>query len=530
MAARALFKTYLGGIEVTDSLNAAQTARNNGAQYETAAPAAHLNSYTDTNTCTSSNTENQELAVFNLARILCNKPTLAPIVTNQQSGIDGESLPDTPSGRIIRGFLTTCQDSRLIGKTDAVALQCQEWAHQCAIIHPEIATVGLPDGVNSSNVFSETKRLAGLLTTSHKTRRFTFSPLTEVLLRTDPVYLVHRLLVAGGTSLLTAKHASFKSFFALHIALSIALGKLWHGYEVKKGAVVYIAAEGAAGSKHRAAAWLAHHHQTPPENFYVVDIPTRIHEQNERAAFIEDMKAMLRGELPALIVLDTLARCAIGLDENNAGDMGLFADAIGDLARETGAHVMVVHHNNRGGEYRGSSAVPAAVDTHLSIERRGDIVTLKIEKQKDDEELPELIFEKVVVPIPNTKGEKHSLVFNRLNTRSGGRGAMNDIEQKAFDALLDTYGNDIVSNAQWKRAADEQKQIPESTFAKACRGLLAKKAVLMVSGEKGGKGNNAPRYQVSPEWAPASTDEETIAALPEEPENTGKDSQEVQQE
>jgi len=210
--------------------------------------------------------------------------------------------------------------------------------------------------------------------------------------------------------------------------------------------------------------------------------------------------------------------------------MGLFADAIGDLARETGAHVMVVHHNNRGGEYRGSSAVPAAVDTHLSIERRGDIVTLKIEKQKDDEELPELIFEKVVVPIPNTKGEKHSLVFNRLNTRSGGRGAMNDIEQKAFDALLDTYGNDIVSNAQWKRAADEQKQIPESTFAKACRGLLAKKAVLMVSGEKGGKGNNAPRYQVSPEWAPASTDEETIAALPEEPENTGKDSQGVQQE
>jgi hypothetical protein len=352
-------------------------------------------------------------------------------------------------------------------------------------------------GINKDNALDVAHGLIGLILEKPKnSKHFNFRPLADVLKWPDPEFLIFRLLVMGGTSLLTARHKSFKSFFALDMALCITRGRLWHGYEVQRGPVVYIAAEGATGLKQRAAAWLDHHRENIPENFFILDVPFRIHEPRHRKAFIEEL-----GEIkPALIILDTLARCAVGLDENNAGDMGTFADAIGELARETGSHVMIVHHNNKGGEYRGSSALPAAVDTHLTMERQGETVRLKTEKQKDFEELPDLLFEQIVVPIPNTRGEKHSLVFRRLNTRAGGLGALTDIEQKTFDALRETYGDEIVTSAKWKRATFEEKGLAESTFGKARRGLMDKKAVVIIAGKEGGRGKDTAQYQVASEW------------------------------
>ncbi len=502
MAAAGALQTFRGGIEVTNSLETQHNSVNNGAQLDVSHTEGRIatNGTIDYPTPNSVAVENLDSQILDLAGIFCHYPGLAALLSSRgDCKIEDNYLPDTKAGKVVSGFINIPFLAQKTGKSQHTIEQLHAWADQVKEIHPEIAG-HLPPNITGKNADEEATRIAKLIISKNRKRRFHFAPLGEVLTRPDPEFLVHRLLIAGGTSLLTAKHASFKSFFALDIALCIATGRLWHGYEVRRGPVVYVAAEGATGLKLRAAAWLSHHNQDTPKDFIVLDVPFHIHESSQRADFIKDL-----GDLkPALIVLDTLARCAIGLDENNARDMGAFADSVGDLARETGTHILVVHHNNKGGEYRGSSAVPAAVDTHISMERRGDNVTLKTEKQKDGEELPTLIFEKIVVPIPYTKGEKHSLVFHRLNTRAGGRGAMSDIEQRTFDALLETYGSDEVSSTQWKRAAAEQKSMPESTFAKACRGLLEKKAVLMVAGEKGGKGNNAPRYQVAPEWAPAS--------------------------
>ena len=342
-------------------------------------------------------------------------------------------------------------------------------------------------------------------------QRFKFSTLGEVMTRPDPEFLIERVLVAGATSLLTAKHASFKSFIALDMALCVATGKPWHGFKVKRGAVIYIAAEGAAGIKKRARAWLDYHDEATPENFLVVDVPVQIADDATRAAFIAEVLALE----PVFIVLDTLARCAVGLEENSSKDMGAFADALGKLAHATGAHVLCVHHNNKGGDYRGSSAVPAAVDTHLSLERKKDTVTLEILKQKDAEEIGPLFFEKKEVSIAGTQGQAHSIVFERLETRDTGAGAFNDVEQKVFDALFECYGSESVSTAQWKRAASQEKDVPESSFSKARQGLVERKgAVLLIAGEKGGKGTSAAMYQIAPSWMPATetTDEATDEA------------------
>ncbi len=389
---------------------------------------------------------------------------------------------------------------------DTLASECQRCADECDRISEVSAWENARDACEALNTSqapngkgNPDKLAVELAAQIAPPQRFKFSTLGEVMTRPDPEFLIERVLVAGATSLLTAKHASFKSFIALDMALCVATGKPWHGFKVKRGAVVYIAAEGAAGIKKRARAWLDYHDEATPENFLVLDVPVQIADEATRAAFIAEVLALE----PALIILDTLARCAVGLEENSSKDMGNFADALGKLAHATGAHILTVHHNNKGGDYRGSSAVPAAVDTHLSLERKGDTVTLEILKQKDAEEIGPLFFEKKDVSIAGTQGQAHSIVFERLETRDTGAGGFNDVEQKAFDALFECYGSESVSTSQWKRAASHEKDLPESSFSKARQGLVERKgAVLLVAGEKGGRGASAAMYQIAPSWLP----------------------------
>lgn len=302
-------------------------------------------------------------------------------------------------------------------------------------------------------------------------RRFHFAPLAEVMTRPDPEFLIYRVLTLGGTSLLTAKHASFKSFIALDMGLSVAVGRAWHGFNTRRGAVVYIAAEGAAGIKKRARAWLDFYDVETPENFVVLDIPFQVADDKARADFIAEVADLC----PALIILDTLARCAVGLEENSSKDMGGFADALGELARATGAHVMTVHHNNKGGDYRGSSAVPAAVDTHLSLDRTGDRVTLEMLKQKDADELLPIIFEKIEVSIPGTRGQTHSLVFRKLDNAEGRGQTLSADEQSILDALIETHSDDGATSGEWHRCCEPSPA--RATFQRARKRLLELKFV-----------------------------------------------------
>ncbi len=384
-----------------------------------------------------------------------------------------------------------------------------EWTPSAPPKPPRTATAS-PRGAESAH---ETKAPEPNEPTQPRKKRFPLATLAEVLERPDPTYLIHGFLVDGGTSLFTAKHASFKSFVCLDMTMCVAFGRPWHGYAVKRGTVIYVAAEGAAGLKKRALAWF-HHHQTPvPTNFFVLDMPLKIADPRVLREFIEQVAELS----PAFIILDTLGRCAVGLNENDPSSMGIFIDAAGQLAATTGAHVMTVHHNNKGGEYRGASSLPAGVDTHLSAERSGDTVTLKTEKQKDDDELEPLVFEKIVVPLPNTGGLKTSLVFRRVATGQGTQFSISEAERKVLMALAETFGVSGSASSHWKQAAEECG-IKGATFYRCQNRLLDMGAVKVVRGERGKPGaiyvgnGNWPNPPEGSENAPESGDAEAASA------------------
>jgi hypothetical protein len=95
------------------------------------------------------------------------------------------------------------------------------------------------------------------------------------------------------------------------------------------------------------------------------------------------------GLSPGLIIIDTLARNFGGGDENSAKDMNTFVAGLDKLKNEfPNASVLVVHHSGKdsGRGPRGNSALFAAADTVMRLNKSGGLLKLICEKQKDAEE------------------------------------------------------------------------------------------------------------------------------------------------
>lgn len=91
-----------------------------------------------------------------------------------------------------------------------------------------------------------------------------------------------------------------------------------------------------------------------------------------------------------LIILDTLARCFGGSDENAAKDMGAFIQGCDYIKAATQATVLIIHHSGKVQDKgaRGSSAFRAALDVEFNVRREGDggALILSCTKMKDAEE------------------------------------------------------------------------------------------------------------------------------------------------
>lgn len=215
-----------------------------------------------------------------------------------------------------------------------------------------------------------------------------FAPIDDLAISTLPrmSWLIDGLLPAGALAEVAAPPKCLKSFLALDWAFHIATGMNWCGRPVRRGPVVYVYAEGRHGLQARVDAW-KRFANLEGERLGVYFVPRRVNmDQPAEAAELLAEVQRLDGASPALIIVDTLARCMTG-DENTTVDMGRFVAGCDLLREATGATVAVVHHmglsdSDRG---RGSSALEAACDTVILCERDSDALelTIKSKWQKD---------------------------------------------------------------------------------------------------------------------------------------------------
>lgn len=220
-------------------------------------------------------------------------------------------------------------------------------------------------------------------------------------------WLIDGILSVGAKSVIGGPSQSGKSFLAVHMGMCIAFDRPFFGMEVKPGLVIYQAGEGALGIRKRLRAWRRHFGAPFGRETPFVLLQGRVDlysKEGDLKALIAEIRAIMLHfpELPLrMVVIDTLATAAIGAEENSARDIGIVMDNIQALNTALGAHVMLVHHMNAGGDrLRGSTAIYANIDQTVFVTRDPEtrIRTAKLGKQRDDEtdltwqfELPRIV-------------------------------------------------------------------------------------------------------------------------------------------
>ncbi|MGD9577679.1 MAG: AAA family ATPase, partial [Syntrophorhabdus sp.] len=198
---------------------------------------------------------------------------------------------------------------------------------------------------------------------------------------------------SSGLNVIYGKPGTYKSFLALDMVASIAAGIPWHGHDVKRRSVLYLAAEGQQGILKRLEAWKIHRKIHEFDNFSVLPLACILDDPKELMAFLTALKR--EEEMPEIIVIDTLARSMSG-DENNASDMGKIVIATDAIAQMTGAQIIVVHHTGKDESRgpRGSISLEGATDTMFKTElvQKSHIVSLVCERQKDNEKMETMNF------------------------------------------------------------------------------------------------------------------------------------------
>ena len=197
-------------------------------------------------------------------------------------------------------------------------------------------------------------------------------------------WLVEGRLVAGSVSLFVAKPKVGKSTVIRYLALCVARGEPWLGYETKRGPVVYLALEERL--------------EDVTEEFRALGATPEDAIQITHRGNVMQLIATLRKHKPALLVIDPLFRLISVKDEKAYAEVYLHMGPLIDVARETGTHICCSHHSPKQAREDaidaplGSTALAGSVSSLFVLSRHleSGMRTLR-STQRVGDDMPEMV-------------------------------------------------------------------------------------------------------------------------------------------
>jgi hypothetical protein len=196
-------------------------------------------------------------------------------------------------------------------------------------------------------------------------------------------WVVGGLISAGSVNMFFGEGGSKKTYALVDMGVCVATGKDWITFKTQPGNVLIVDEEsGRRRILGRLGDVLRGHNADYSTPVFCVSL----------AAFnlglpndIGELYNLIVTTRARLVIIDALADVMPGRDENAVKDTQPIFLALRRIAEDTQAAIIIIHHSNKGGTYRGSTAMKGAVDLLLEVTSKtgSDEIVFKTEKARD---------------------------------------------------------------------------------------------------------------------------------------------------
>jgi DNA-binding transcriptional ArsR family regulator/archaellum biogenesis ATPase FlaH len=174
-------------------------------------------------------------------------------------------------------------------------------------------------------------------------------------------WLVAGLMPMGSTALLYAEAGTGKTLLVNGIIKAVAGSENWNGYPTQQGKVLYIQTdEPEVNTAHNLKE--AGFESIPPENLTIFF--------KWQFSQMAQLREKIAAEQPKLVVIDSLTssnRATLVEEKSVEYARGLYE--LRDMAMEFGCAIIVLHHENKNGGVRGTTAIKANVSEVWHLKR-----------------------------------------------------------------------------------------------------------------------------------------------------------------
>ena len=193
-------------------------------------------------------------------------------------------------------------------------------------------------------------------------------------------YIVEGLIPEASITILSGTSRSYKTYALLHLAASVAGGsKVFGKFNTQESGVLIIDEENGERLLQKRLTQLGTRHDLPVyfSSYSGFNISNLYIEKVLESCAHYDVK---------LVIIDSLVRIHSG-DENSAGEMSKVFKQLRRLTAQ-GVSVLITHHTNKQGGYRGSTEILAATDSFVTVNRKNKhYLTYNQIKQRYAEEM-----------------------------------------------------------------------------------------------------------------------------------------------
>lgn len=230
--------------------------------------------------------------------------------------------------------------------------------------------------------------------------RYRLQTAREFVARPAVEWFIRDVMPRRGVAVVYGPSRAGKTFVVLDMVMTLlSTAPAWHSHRIRNrpSGVVYLAMEGAHGVRGRVRAWSQYQGSAEPESLLFME------GQAFNLANAQDVSDLVSAALSAvgpgcIVVVDTQAKAATGVDEQSARDTGLIYNAAEQIARQLDGLCLLVAHTGKDETkgLRGSSAQTGAADLMMLVSRVDEESGVRrwcIMKNKDGPEDTEGYFE-----------------------------------------------------------------------------------------------------------------------------------------